>query len=156
MKRTIVIECQSCDGTGLHKQSDGAAVECRYCGGTGKTEFVYNDFEGRKEMKGVTRVFPCCASDHNYHYVHTDKDLVTREGETLHFSQYGCSYTDWKNGVKPAPMEEMYCPAEYQLKVCSDVENAPCSRCKSGAAIGGCQFYWDKAKCWKEWHKNNS
>lgn len=159
MKRTIIIECKACSGTGLHKnnkeESGGAAVECRECSGTGKTEFTYTEFEGRKEMKGITRVFPLCASDHNYQHFHTDKDYETRDGKTLHFSQYGCSYEDWKNGVKPAPMEEIYCPAEYCLNDTTDIERTPCSRCESGASIGGCLWYDDKAKCWEEWHKNN-
>ena len=48
MKRTIVIECQACGGTGLYKgmaERDGAAVVCSCCNGTGKTEFTYNEFE---------------------------------------------------------------------------------------------------------------
>lgn len=56
--------------------------------------------------------------------------------------------------VKPAPMEEMYCPAEYCLNNTSDIEKAPCSRCKSGASISGCVWYYDKAKCWEEWNKD--
>ena len=155
MERTIIIACKACCGTGLHKESDGAAVECHQCGGTGKTEFTYTEFEGRKNMNGVTRVFPCCASDNNYKSFYTDKDYETRNGNTLHFSQYGCSYDDWKDGVKPSPMEEMYCPAEYCLTNTSDVENAPCSLCESGASLGGCVWYYNKAKCWEEWHKNN-
>lgn len=157
MERTIIIECKACGGTGLHreKKSNRAAVECCKCGGTGKTEFTYTEFEGRKEMKGVNRVFPVCACYHNNGYFTADKDYVTRDGEVLHFSKYGCSYTEWKNGVKPAPMEEMYCPTEYCLEDTSHTENAPCSRCESGKSLSGCLWYDSKEKCWEEWHKNN-
>lgn len=154
MERTIIIECKSCLGTGLNKKNDGAAVECCNCKGTGKTKFTYNEFEGIKQLKGVTRVFPCLATYHDNHF-YTDKDYETAEGEILHFSNYGCSYEEWRKGAKPTPMEEMYCPAEYCLKDPTDIENAPFSRCKSGASIGGCNWYCEKAKCWEEWHKNN-
>ena len=140
MKRTITIECQACGGTGLYKgmcERDGAAVVCEQCHGTGKTEL---------------RVFVG-----SFGYFHTDKDTSTEDGKTLHFSQYGCSYEDWKAGVKPTPMEELYCPYIYRNL---GIGNAPCSRCKTGCAgIGGrisaCRFYSDKAKCWEEWHKKN-
>ncbi len=155
MKRTIVIECETCNGTGLHRECGGAAVVCGSCKGTGKTEFTYNEFEGRKEMEGITRVFPNCAGDKNYYYFHIDKDYVIGEGEVLHFSKYGCSYSEWKDGVEPTPMEEMYCPAEYILEDKTDVENAPCSFCKDGASSDGCKFYWEMSKCWDEWHKRN-
>ncbi len=155
MKRTIIIECQACGGTGLYKgiaERDGAAVVCSHCHGTGKTEFTYNEFEGRKEMDGVTRVF-----EGSFGYVHTDKDTTTEEGRTLHFSQYGCSYEEWKAGVEPTPMEELYCPYIYRNR---GIGNEPCSRCKTGCkgwggSISDCKFYSDKAKCWEEWHKNN-
>lgn len=156
MKRTIIIECKACGGTGLHKESAGAAVECRQCKGTGKTEFTYTEFKGRKEAKGVTRVFPICASDKKYEHFYTDEDYVSGySGETLHFSQYGCSYEEWKAGVKPTPMEELYCPNEYCREDTSDIENAICSRCKTGASVTGCIWYDSKQKCWEEWHKKN-
>ncbi len=154
MKRTIVIECPSCKGTGLYKgvwERDGAAVICWDCKGTGKTEFTYNEFEGRKEREDVTRVF-----EGNFGYTHSDKDTTTKEGVTFHFSKYGCSYEEWKKGIKPTPMEELYCPYVY----CNEGRgNEPCNRCKQGlkgfGSISNCKFYSDKAKCWEEWHKDN-
>lgn len=156
MERTIIIECKTCCGTGLQTQKEfhGAAVVCRDCMGTGKTEFTYTEFEGRKEMKGVNRVFPICASKHGVYFT-ADEDYVTADGRVFHFSQYGCSYTEWKDGVNPAPMEEMYCPAEYCLEDTSHTENAPCSRCENGKSLSGCLWYYSKDKCWEEWHKNN-
>ena len=155
MERTIIIECTSCGGTGLEQESDVAAIVCYDCKGSGKTEFTYNEFEGKKEMKGVTRVFPFVSYCSHHYYSCSDKDFESTDGEILHFSQYGCSYQEWKNGVKPKPMEELFCPTEYFLEDGDDLENAPCCRCKSGASIGGCIWYYDKAQCWKEWHKKN-
>lgn len=157
MKRTIIIECQSCLGTGLVKKEGQAACECSYCKGTGKTEFTYNEFEGRKEVEGITRVFPYCpALDNQFFY--RDEDYKKRDGQILHFSQYGCTYKEWIKGKKPIPMEELYCPAEFYLGDTSNIkEKAPCSRCINGFQIGGCycHYYGDKLKCWEEWNKNN-
>jgi len=156
MERKIVIECEVCEATGLEESRntiDGAAFICTSCGGTGKRIFTYKEFKGRKERKGVTRVFKkilkdCCT------IIHSGKDAKDSEGKTLHFTRYGCSYDEWKSGAEPLPMEELYCPAEYMG--CVDVDNAPCSHCKSGASVGGCNYYWDKAKCWEEWKKSKN
>lgn len=97
MKRTITIECKFCGGTGLYKgmaERDGCAVICSSCQGTGKTEFTYNEFEGRKPMENVTRVF-----EGSFGYIHSDKNCTTEEGKTIHFSQYGCTYEEWQKGV---------------------------------------------------------
>ena len=155
MKRTIVIECKSCGGTGLKKsllEQGKSAVICTSCNGTGKINFTYKKFKGRKEMRGITRVF---AKDLGY--IHSDTDISTKNGEILHFSQYGCTYEEWKKGVKPTPMEELYCPYIYSEN--HGIGNEPCSRCNIGnkeyGNIKKCKFYSDKSNCWKEWHKNN-
>ena len=156
MTRTIVIECPDCGGTGLYKgknEKGTCAVVCFKCNGTGKTEFTYNEFEGRKEMNDVTRVFGA-----SFGYVHYDCDHVTDEGETLHFSQYGCSYEDWKNGAVPAPMEELYCPnlcsLLYGFKGLVTLPSCLIG-CRTGSftSIPLCSFLPKKEQCWEEWHK---
>lgn len=158
MERTIIIECQSCLGTGLVKKKGHAACECHHCNGTGKTEFTYNEFEGRKKMEGITRVFPYCPSLNN-RFLYMDKDCK-KDGQTLHFSQYGCTYEEWLKGKKANPMEELYCPAQFCLGNTNNIktENAPCSRCVEGFEKGicYCSYYDDKSKCWKEWHKKTN
>ena len=151
MKRTVLIECGRCGGTGLYKggrERDGAAVECFCCKGAGYVEYTFNEFEGRKELDNVTRVFKS-----SFGFIHSDKDMVTGDGIKLHYSEYGCSYEDWKEGAKPRPMEELYCPCIFVNK------HYVCSRCQDGykplMPIATCKFYLDKAKCWEEWHEKN-
>lgn len=159
MKRTIIIECPSCKGTGLHKcksigstqEFNEAAIECNKCKGTGSIPFTYNVFNGIKNINGVTRVFPYCP--HGGSYYNTKDSLSPISGKTLHFSSYGCSYEDWKKGVKPSPMEEKYCPFEYCSKNTLDFEKAPFPRCKK--IDNYCTMYGSKDRCWEEWHKNN-
>ena len=161
MKRTNnEIECQFCKGTGLDTSSriavEGAAFVCPYCKGTGKAQDTlflnreYHSFEGRKEAEGVTRVF-----ESSLGYVHAGKD-ITVGGRLVHFSRYGCTYEEWKAGVKPTPVEELYCPNQYRYRGKGE---EPIERCKNGYGVGclpyNCKFFSDKAKCWEEWHKEN-
>lgn len=90
---------------------------------------------------GVTRVF-----EGNFGYLHMGKDITIVDGRTIHFSQYGCSYEEWKAGVEPTPMEELYCPHIYRNRF------EPFFRC-CNEVPEECKFYSDKAKCWKEWHE---
>lgn len=152
MKKTVEIECNACHGTGLYQgygERHGAAVICCKCNGLGKVDFSYTEFEGRKEMPGVTRVFKPVPF-----FPQSGIDETTKDGSVLHFSRFGVSYEEWKNGSEPLPMEELYCPYEYNGR-----KTYPCSRCKEGcmSSVGEkCHFYSDKAKCWEEWHKTNN
>ena len=72
----------------------------------------------------------------------------------LHFSQYGCTYSEWLSGVEPRPMEELCCPYLYYNK---GIGSEPLEKCHIdfGSRIYDCKHYKDKAECWKEYHKNN-
>lgn len=57
--KTITIECPDCRGTGLYKgfmEGQGEAVICVRCSGSGAQELKYNEFTGRKDKAGVTKV----------------------------------------------------------------------------------------------------
>ena len=153
MERTIIIECKKCKGTGLCQginEEYGAATICSKCGGTCKIDFSYNEFEGRKEIKNITRVFKAIPG-----YIHSGKDVTDLEGNILHFSKYGCSYEEWESGINPKPMEELYCPNEYDNKW-KYHKRSLCKQCGERLnSCNDCKFYSNKDKCWKEWHKNN-
>lgn len=57
---SIVIECGSCDGTGLYRgmaEGPGDAVVCLRCNGSGHQLYEYKQFDGRKRRTDVKRVF---------------------------------------------------------------------------------------------------
>lgn len=149
--KEIKIECPSCKGTGLYVgvcERDGCAVVCTTCGGKGYTTYKYNDFTGRKVREGIKRVFEKTCG-----YVHGADDYTTKDGETIHFSNYGCSYEDWLNGAEPKPMEELVCPYVYYNK---GIGSEPFKKCCTGipslGLITSCKHYTNKAKCWEEFH----
>lgn len=138
-------ECRSCGGTGLYKgfaEKDGAAVICTRCKGKGYVIDIHGKpFTGLKIRHDVSRVFLS-----SFGYVHTDQDFTCYDGQVLHFSRFGCSYTEWLNGENPKPMEELYCPKDFdgsELSICG-------KKCSSD-----CPFFPKKEKCWKEWHEKH-
>ena len=158
-KKQIIVECEceECGGTGLYTRNstyDGAAFVCLSCDGTGKIEISYIKFEGRKEKEGIIRVFE---KDFGNTVYGKDTDV---DGKLIRFSKYGCSYEDWKKGVKLIPIEELHCPfIHYNCSAFGSLEKTPCSRCIDGVSNKGwaydCTYFSDKAECWKEWHRNN-
>lgn len=57
--KTIKIECDACDGTGLYRgfaEPRGVAVVCLRCGGTGCAEIRYEPFKRRKGRRDVQTV----------------------------------------------------------------------------------------------------
>lgn len=159
MKRTIVIKCERCEGTGIIPIFGGAcqtAFVCRDCGGTGKKNFSYEEFEGRKEVDGIKRVFPRDPISNHHGKLYKAEDEQLESGEVLHFSQYGCDYQAFLKGEQPKPMEELYCPNYYEAG-----NEGVCSRCAKGLFDCGyghplkCLFWKDKAKCWEEYYKKH-
>lgn len=57
--KSIKIECQDCQGTGLYKgfmETDSEAVVCVRCSGTGAQELQYREFTGRKRRNGIRKI----------------------------------------------------------------------------------------------------
>jgi hypothetical protein len=148
-KFTADIVCQSCDGTGLYigmSETNGCAVICYTCKGSGKVEheFKYELFTKRKLRKGVKRVFKDSCG-----YGHAPDDVTTKEGVTIKFSQGGCTYEEFLDGVQPKPVTDLYCPKlwtgqSYSCKRCND-------GCRLGSSISDCKFWKSKKKCWNEY-----
>ncbi len=56
---TKIIQCISCDGTGLLGKPNqaGEAYSCPDCGGAGSRTITFRDFSGRRKVDGVVTVF---------------------------------------------------------------------------------------------------
>lgn len=101
---TVIAECKDCNGTGLYigwNCHDGAASTCDSCKGTGSVTIKYTPFTGKKEKKGITRVF----SNVRWRHVYPEKHRFD-DGKVIDFSEYGCTYEEWKDGVTPRPIPE--------------------------------------------------
>ena len=147
MKKTITIECGSCQGTGLYKgmsERDNCAVVCYSCKGTGKVDFTYNEFEGRKRRTDIKRVFKKSCG-----YIHSDQDTITREGKEIKFTEGGCTYEEWLNGVDPKPVKSLYCPYIWDNKGAGNEPLKDCrEHCKGFGSISDCEIYHQKEECW--------
>ncbi len=159
----VKVVCGSCDGTGLYKgiaERDDCAVVCTDCDGTGCVEIMrtYEKFTERKKKEGVIRVFAS-----SFGYVHASEDVVTKEGKLIKFSEGGCTYEEFVNGVSPKPVKELYCPYlwthqemqsarhpgyKFYQKHCYLADNWV-------SGIKDCPKYCDKAKCWALYEKMN-
>lgn len=56
MKEKIIVQCESCGGTGLYQgmcEKKDEPVVCLNCGGTGGVELSYTPYTGRKKKRGV-------------------------------------------------------------------------------------------------------
>lgn len=153
MKRTIIIECKSCNGTGLYKgmaERDNCAVICSACKGTGAIEFAYDEFEGRKIRVDLERVFK-----NSFGYVHSNLDCTTTKGDIIRFSEGGCSYHEWLNGVEPKPVKDLYCPYIWDNKGMGNEPLEDCNKhCKGFGSISNCDIYNKKNECWIKFEQN--
>ncbi|MCL2859636.1 MAG: hypothetical protein FWF46_03530 [Oscillospiraceae bacterium] len=99
---TVRTQCFKCGGSGLIVNwlcHNGAATICNDCNGNGYTTLEYIPFTGIKETKGIKRVF----YSNEFQHVYTGKHTL-HNGKTLDFSQFGCTYEEWRNGIKPIPL----------------------------------------------------
>lgn len=56
MKESVVVQCESCGGTGLYEgmcEKKGEPVVCLNCEGTGGVKISYTPYAGRKTKRGV-------------------------------------------------------------------------------------------------------
>src|SRR3989344_5829847 len=87
--------CQSCRATGLcvgMGEGNGAAVVCHQCEGTGKhhVKLEYDDFTGRKDRRGVKRVYR----------VNLGIGIGEKAGVCSLPDFGGIPYKEWKGGAK--------------------------------------------------------
>lgn len=147
----IIIQCQSCGGTGLYMgmaEKNGAAVVCTTCNGRGSKEFEYKEFEGRKIRQDVKRVYERCD------YMLSSEDVTTEDGRLIKFSEAGCTYEEWLNGAEPKPVKELYCPYVWRNR---GIGNEPLEKCveqlRGICRITDCKLYRFKEQCWKEYEE---
>lgn len=103
-KITVRDTCGDCGGTGIYvgfNCHDGAGMVCDRCNGEGWVPMTYTPFVSRKKRTDVTRVFETRKWTHIYPTNHTFGD-----GTEIHFSEFGCTYEEWENGVIPKPFPE--------------------------------------------------
>jgi len=161
-KLTVTIEhqCDSCEGTGLYQgmaERNGAGVVCSTCKGTGKFVSVetFTKFEGRKNKKGVERVYQTAGG-----YGITSKDFTDKNGKLFKFSEAGCSYKDWKNDVIPKPIEDLHCPYMHSNQNMQNSKHKAYKMyktvCRNGlhwGLITECKNFKCKEKCWKKYYE---
>lgn len=155
----IKVNCDSCGGTGLYRgmaEGGKSAVVCHSCNGQGwmmarEAGKEYRVFTERRHMPNCKRVYLGC-----FGYGITDEDFTDEKGRTVHFSQYGASYKDWKKGVKPTHIKELYCPyIAYNRGMGNEPLGKKCEEgCNGvhclGRSITECKHYKDMLKCWEE------
>ena len=59
MKKKLIVQCDSCSGTGVYSgfaEPRGVGVVCLNCNGSGKTTLEYTEYEGRKRRSGINTV----------------------------------------------------------------------------------------------------
>lgn len=154
----VKCQCDGCGGTGLYQgmaERDGAAVVCYQCDGTGESEVSYVPFTGRKEKKGVVKVYAKSCG-----YVQGVKDVTTKDGKLIRFSQAGCTYEEWKEGKSPRPLKDLYCPyqwAEQRLQSSDHKQHKlykeRCSKMSMCGFISDCPFHKEKDVCWKRYEE---
>lgn len=148
-------ECDSCNATGLYVgmgERDGAAVVCHYCKGSGSRDVTikYRDFDGRKDRKGVTRVFQ----------VNPGIGIGEDQSKRLTLASFGgMPYSDWKDGAKFERGDEMRkftCPAWFYQ--CADSKLKPeWDECNAalGRSFSQCPNFANKDACWRQFDREN-
>ena len=139
-------ECGSCRGTGLYAgfgEADGAAIVCHSCKGQGWQESVFTEFTGRKEKKGVRRVFQ------------TNPGIGIGEGKGFKLSDFGgMPVEDWLAGkpFKTGMENRAYtCPRWWaQSAGESKPEWKECNE-GLGCRFCDCKHFGYKSACWVRW-----
>lgn len=134
-------ECSACNGTGVYKgfaECAGAAVVCQRCSGTGKAHIKveYSDFTGRKERKGIVRVYE------------------TNPGFGLGpDGPGGMSYADWFRGQafpRGSELRDKVCPRWWWQSAGAKPPEPECADFCCGL-FTECRHFGTKAACWAKW-----
>lgn len=148
--------CTKCKGTGLYKgiaEQGASAVICMRCNGTGK-EHIHEEYERfveRKQRDDVKRVYKTAGG-----FGITDENTKTDSGDIIPFSEYGCSYNEWKRGIEPKPITKLHCPMMHfgqgtedgnfiRINICEKV-----NKCFVGTYFPKCAET-NRAECWKKY-----
>jgi len=155
-KIELVVECPSCEGTGVYKgMGEGrlTAVVCYPCDGTGayKYSYSYKDFTKRNTVTDVERVY---LSGMGYK-LGLGKIKFSDIGE-IDMDKEGVSYLEFINGKKPHHIKKLGCPMRADQGACHNKEGftAECDRLHGGwiGKITTCKEYPNKKKCWDRFY----
>lgn len=151
--------CTSCNGTGIYVgfgEHDGAGVVCYKCKGEGSVHHVieWDDPEGRKIRKGITRVYQCNPG-------FGIGQGTSEKGEVFKLEDFGgMPYKDWLKVDKFPPKSEMRrftCPRwYYQIANYSQLEkhNWNDKECDWGA-FKDCKHFNEKEQCWERFDRGS-
>ena len=138
-------KCKSCKGTGLYvgfAEKEGAAVVCHSCKGTGeqKMRFEYEEFQGRADRIGVTRVYQ------------TNPGIGVDGKGTV---SGGVPIKEWEADPEAAkaPGKEMRshtCPAWWYQST-DDKKKPEWDSCLGIGAFYDCKYFPKKGECWVRW-----
>ena len=140
--------CPECGASGLYvgmAEREGAAIVCHCCDGTGKHSVMieYDDFTGRRERRGITRV------------------LETNPGFTISGKRPGFGglpYAEWLAGQPFPPgseMREHTCPAWWSQCV-NDDRKPEWPECIKSGPFRDCRHFPGKAHCWARWDQEQA
>lgn len=150
-----IIQCQSCEGTGIYVgvgERDGAAVVCNVCKGTGKYTYIfeYEEFTGLKSREDVTRVYK-----KTYGFVIAPRQLIFKDIGEIDMASEGVTYHDFKNGHMPGHIKQLVCPMFADQAACHKIEGFV-SGCEQldpnilfGKLLSQCTNQINKLDCWK-------
>jgi len=147
MIKTMKILCTSCEGTGLYKgmgEKDNCAVVCSRCDGEGFINYQYQNFTKLVKRENIDRVFKGCG------YCQSSKNT-----NDIKFSEGGCTYEEWLNGVQPKPIKDLYCPFYWtgQDRNTSIYKIMCVSSLPLCGYISQCPRWVKKSECWKIYDK---
>ena len=118
----MTIECPFCNGTGIYSgmaESKETAVICRKCNGTGayKYQYSYNEFIGKKEKKGIKRVY----LDGMGYKIGLGKINFDKVGE-IDMDKEGVSYAEFLGGKSPEHIKKLGCPMIADQGACHKIK----------------------------------
>ncbi len=152
-KIDIVIECSSCNGTGIYcgiGESKGTGVICSKCKGTGCYNFKLERklFTKKAIREGIERFY---LSGSGYKIV---LGIVGFKGigET-NMNKEGASYSDFTNGKFPTYIKQLGCPMLADQGACHNIKGFV-DHCNDngldwGMNINNCRNKSNKSECWK-------
>jgi len=155
-KIDIMIECPSCNGTGLYSgmaEGEGIAVICYKCKGSGKYHFVYsyNKFKGRKKKEGIKRVF-LKGTQYKIGLGVINFDKVG----PIDMDKEGVSYQEFLDGKMPEHITKLECPMLADQGACHDTPGftEKCNELNGGwiGFLSDCKHQLKKEECWKRFY----
>jgi len=152
----ILVECPSCNGTGLYQgmgESKGVGVVCSDCNGTGayNYKYRYTEFTGRKKRTDIKRVY----LRGSRYKLGLGKIVFDTVGE-VDMDKEGVSYTEFLQGKMPDHIRALSCPMSADQRACHGIPKFinKCQELNGGylSIISDCKNQPNKAECWERFY----